>query len=67
LLLAPFQIPQNRRVDIDRRSRHDELMIDLFASDVIGGYRELDLRSELPRVQFHDKQRSALPFDVPGD
>jgi hypothetical protein len=34
LLLAAFEIPQNRRVDVDRRSGHDELMITLRASDV---------------------------------
>jgi hypothetical protein len=34
LLLAAFEIPQNVRVNIDRRSWHDALMINFFASDV---------------------------------
>jgi hypothetical protein len=34
LLLASFEIPQNRCVNIDRRSWHDALMINVFASDV---------------------------------
>jgi hypothetical protein len=33
-LLPTFEIPQNGRVNIDRRSGHDELMINFFASDV---------------------------------
>jgi hypothetical protein len=33
-LLAAFEIPQNGRVNIDRRSRHDEMMINFYASDV---------------------------------
>src|SRR4030095_9355491 len=33
-LPAAFESPQNRRVNIDRRSRHDDLMIEFLASDV---------------------------------
>jgi hypothetical protein len=34
LLLAAFEIPQNGRINIDRRSGHDALMINFIASDV---------------------------------
>ena len=34
LFLAPFEIAQNRRVNIDCDPWHDELMIKFFASDV---------------------------------
>jgi len=64
-LLAAFEIPQNGRIDIDRRSWHDALMIYLFASDVKNGPHGKPSGSNAARRPFR-----ALTFEAclhPGE